>query len=138
MIRKRFLAEASHNHRHIKMKIEADLIEVSVYHYNPVKKNYYVKVSFIGTGMYINSFSVSQSKFDSKPWWVQPPKHFQGNRWVTTVDFDMNYDLWKIIETKAIDAVDNFNNETPIITKSRDTVLEDIDDGPIDLSDIPF
>lgn len=120
------------------MNIDSNLIEVSVYHYNPVKQNYYVKVSFLGTGMYINSFSVSNSKFEDRPLWVQPPKHYQGNKWVTTVDFDRNYDLWKIIENKAIEAVNAHKNEVPPMRSSRDTIATDIDDEPIDLSAIPF
>ncbi len=119
------------------MNIDSNLIEATVYHSNPVKDNYYVKIAFLGTGMYINSFSVQPSKFESKPYWVQPPKHWQGNKWVPTVDFEKSYDLWKIIETKCLDAVKAYSGPT-ITRKSNDVVLEDIDDGPIDLSDIPF
>lgn len=119
------------------MNIDHNLIEATVYHHNPVKEQYYVKIAFLGTGMYINSFSVKKSQFPSKPYWVQAPQHWQGNKWVATVDFDRNFDLWKIIETKSIDAVMSFANEKPIITrKSRDVVPEDID-GPIDLSILP-
>lgn len=123
--------------RHIKMNIDHNLIEATVYHHNPVKEQYYVKIAFLGTGMYINSFSVKKSQYPSKPFWVQPPQHWQGNKWVPTLDFDRNYDLWKIIETKSLQAVLDFRNEKPTITRrSSDVVLEDID-SPLDLSSLP-
>jgi len=121
------------------MNIEASLIEAEVYFSDPVKERYFVKITFLGTGMYINSFSVQTSQFEGKPYWVQPPKHRQGARWVPTVDFDKSYDLWQIIEIKALSAVEDYRNNKPAVTSnSKDIVLTDISDEPIDLSDIPF
>lgn len=130
---------SSRNQGTLRMNIDSNLIEATVYTHNPVKDMYYVKIAFLGTGMYINSFSVQKSQYESNPYWVQPPKHYQGNRWVTTVDFETSCDLWKIIEFKALEAVEAFRNEKPLMSKkSKDVVPEDIDEGPIDLSDIPF
>lgn len=121
------------------MQIEPSLIEAEVYFSDPIKDMYFVKVSFIGTGMFINSFSVMPSKYDGNEYWLQAPKHRQGTRYVPTVDFAKGYPLWKIVETKAFEAVKQFKSDrSPIPNSSRDIVLTDISDEPIDLSELPF
>lgn len=116
-------------------------IEASVYHGNFEKDMYFVKITFVGIGVYINSFSVMPTKFvDSDArWWVQPPKHRQARGWTPTVDFDKSYGLWSIIEEKAIKAVEQYKKDfVPITKESLDVVLEDISDEPINLDDLPF
>lgn len=116
-------------------------IEAIVYYGNLEKDMYFVKITFIGIGIFINSFSVLPSKFTdtNKQWWVQPPKHRQVGRWAGTVDFDKSYGLWPIIEEKAIEAVEQYKKDyAPMTNKSLDVVLEDISDEPINLDDLPF
>lgn len=120
------------------MDINPSLIEAKVYTGNTLTNSYFVKVTFLNAGMYINSFAVQPSKYGGTLW-VQPPKHYQANRWAFTVEFDKSGPLWKIIEAKCLEAVDVYKNERGIIIKpSRDVVLDDIDNEPIDLSSIPF
>lgn len=119
------------------MNIEPSLIEAEVYFSDPLKDRYFIKISFLGTGMYINSFSVQPSKFEDSPYWLQPPKHRQGMRWIPTVDFAKGYPLWQIIEEKAIKAVEQYKLDIPS-PNSKDVVLEDIDDKPINFDNLSF
>ena len=115
-------------------------IEADVYYGDADKDRYYVKITFVGTGMYINSFSVQPSKYENQPYWVQPPKHLQrGKGWTPTVDFDKSYPIWNVIEHKALEAVKRYKQEaTQDFAASKDDVIVDIPDGPITLDDIPF
>lgn len=119
------------------MQVDENLIEADVYFSDTKKNKYFVKVSFLSADMYINSFLVQPSQFPDSPWWVQPPKHFQGGRWVATVDFSKKSELWKVIQRKAIEAVEQ-DKHSFSKRMSADIVLKDIDNGPIDLSEIPF
>lgn len=119
------------------MEIEPTLIEAEAYYYDSAKDRYFIKVTFLGTGMYINSFSVQPSKFEGQPLWVQPPKHRQRGGYAPTVDFDKSYPLWKIVEEKAIEATKTYQ----ALNRNsgwKDTVVEDIPDEPINLDDIEF
>jgi hypothetical protein len=116
---------------------DPNTIEAEAYYYDPAKDRFFIKISFLGTGMYINSFSVQPSKYEDKPIWVQPPKHRQGSGWTPTVDFVKSYPLWRIIEQKAIEATKHYKAEEKRVSK-KDTVIRDIPDGPINLDDIQF
>ena len=102
-------------------------VEATVYYGDLKQDRYFVKISFIGTGVHINSFSVTKSQFNDG-WWVQPPKHRQGQRWTSTVDFDKSYPLWEEIEKRAIRAVELYKNGGE----------SGVEDKPITLEDIPF
>ena len=80
-------------------------IEATVYYGDTQQDRHFVKISFVGAGVHINSFSVSKSQFNDG-WWVQPPKHRQGSRYTSTVDFDKSYPLWQLVEQRAIEAVE--------------------------------
>jgi hypothetical protein len=112
-------------------------IEAEAYYYDPAKDRFFIKITFLGTGMFINSFSVQPSKFEDKPYWVQPPKHRQGGGWTPTVDFDKSYPLWGIIEDKAINAAKHYKAEEQRFSK-KDKVVEVNEDEPINLDNIPF
>jgi hypothetical protein len=118
------------------MQIEPSDIDVEVYAHDPNKERFFLKVTFNGMGMFINSFSVQPSKFENQEHWVQPPTHRQGQRWTQTVDFDKSYPLWNIIEKKSFQAVKDFLGEEARVAK--DKVIEPKDDEPINLDDIPF
>lgn len=113
---------------------EAEDIEAEVYQCDKAKDRYFVKVTFVGIGMYINSFSVMPSNYGG--YWVQPPKHRKGANWGDTVEFDQkHYPLWGIIERKALDAVALYKDE-PSTKPNVDTVQAN--PYPINLDDIPF
>jgi hypothetical protein len=112
-------------------------IEAKVYHADLSKDSYFVKVTFEGLGLFINSFSVRPSEYGG--YWVQPPKHYQRKGWTATVDFDKSFGLWQIVESKVLEAVANYSGDKNQTAKSsKDFVLTDISDEPINLDDIPF
>lgn len=112
-------------------------IEANVYFGDLSNDRYYVKITFVGIGIYVNSFSVMPSKFENQHYWVQPPKHLQkGKGWTPTVDFDKSYPIWEEIERKAIEAVELYKAQDSSPTK--DVVIENIPEGPITLDNIPF
>lgn len=119
------------------MKTEPTSIEAEVYYHDPNKERYFVKITFAELGMFINSFSVQPSKYEGQPLWVQPPKHRQRNGYTPTVDFDKSYQLWEVIEQKALDAVAQFNN-TNTNSGGKDTLVETENGEVINLKDIPF
>lgn len=104
-------------------------IEASVYYGDLAKDKYFLKISFIGLGIYANSFLVQPTKFDAESkWWVQPPKHKQGSKWTATIDFDKTYPLWAEIEKKAVDAVELYKREQPTSIYKKDMVYNEIPD----------
>ena len=116
------------------MIIEPSYIEAEVYFYDHTKERFFVKITFVGMGMYINSFSIQASKFENQEYWVQPPKHRQGKGWTPTVDFDKGYQLWHIIEKKAVEAVKYYlSDEAKEPTKDR---VYPVLDEPISLDNI--
>lgn len=84
-------------------------VEANVYYGDIEQNRYFVKVSLLGTGVHINSISVSVSQL-TDGWWVQPPKHRQGSRWTSTIDFDKSYPLWELVEQRAMAAVELYKN----------------------------
>lgn len=100
-------------------------VEANVYYGDTEQNRYFVKVSLLGTGIHINSISVSVSQINDS-WWVQPPKHRQGSRYTSTVDFDKSYPLWELIEQRATAAVEIYKNGG----KPKPTAIV--------LNDIPF
>jgi hypothetical protein len=119
------------------MQIDPSAITAEVYFCDSEKERFFVKVGFEGTGMWINSFSVTTSKYEDVEWWVQAPAHRQNGGFVPTVDFAKGFPLWKIIQDKAIEAVEKCKSNGYSLSK-KDTVVEEIPDGPITLDDIPF
>lgn len=121
------------------MQVEPEFIEAEVYHAQADQEHFFVKVTFVGMGMFINSFTVRPSKFEDQTWWVQPPKHRQGKGWTATVDFDKSYPTWGIIEQKVAEAVELYKNSSPPVTPSQKDEVVDVDlDKPITLDDIKF
>lgn len=119
------------------MDIVPTAITAEVYFCDPEKDRFFVKINFHGVGMWINSFSVTPSKYEAMEWWVQPPAHRQSKGWVPTVDFAKGYPIWKIIEEKSIQAVEKVKANGYTLS-NKDVVIEDIPDGPVNLDDIPF
>lgn len=112
-------------------------ITADVYYSDPEKERFYVRIAFPDSGMYINSFSVMPSKFEGEKYWVQPPKFRKKGGWGEYVEFNKSSYLWSVIEQKARNAVEEFKKVQPE-SSTKDTIVEDIPDGPITLDDIPF
>lgn len=120
------------------MTIEEADIDAEVYAHDPNKNRFFIKVSFNGIGMYINSFSVLESKFENQEYWVQPPAHFQGKGWKPTVEFDKtHYPTWNIIEQKCLQAAKDYIGEEERVNPPSNT-SQILSDEPISLDDIPF
>lgn len=87
----------------------------------------YVKISFIGLGMYINSFKVTRSK-NFEGYVVYPPSHSQRGRGLTpSVEFDKSQlQLWSVIERTALQAFTTWKESegdfNTAIAKSSDYV----------------
>ncbi len=88
-----------------KIKSELQDIVAEVYAGNVELEWCYVKITFVGLGMYINSFKVTRSK-KSGELVVYPPSHFHKARGLTsTVEFDKSQlQLWFLIERIAVQA----------------------------------
>ena len=93
-------------------------IEIEVYYAKPDEDKYFIKVKFVGLGMYINSFSVQPSENNSE-YAVYPPSHKQkdkrtgGFKWASTVDLEKEHPLRLLIERRAIEAVGQYKLENP-------------------------
>lgn len=94
---------------------------------------YRVKVSILDLGMYINGMMVypPNAKFDQ--WGVTPPSRPAGRgKYAFIVEFNKKEALWGEIYDKCVEVAQlEYQN-------SKDEVLTDIPDGPINLDDIPF
>lgn len=119
------------------LSLEKDDIEAFIYHCDAEKDRYYARITFLGIGLFLNSFSVMPSRYEGQEYWVQPPKQKTGVAWKTIAEFDRSYPLWDIIEQKILEAVKHYKSDMPL-PRIKDVVVEDIPDDPITLDDIPF
>lgn len=93
-------------------------IEIVVYYAKPDEDKYFIKVIFVGLGMYINSFSVMPSE-NNNEYAVYPPSHRQmdkrtgGFKWTPTVDLEKEHPLRLLIEQRAIEAVGQYKLDNP-------------------------
>lgn len=113
------------------MDVDEEYIEAEAYYKDPSKDRYFVKITFIGLDMFINSFVVQPTRYEGQPLWVQEPKYMKQNKWVAHVEFNKHSKLWKIIEDKARQAVALYKDE-PVVVETINTGV------PINLDDIPF
>jgi len=100
---------------------------------------YRVKVSLPDDGIYINGMVVFPPNEVKHDWYVQPPSKPGGRgKWVGIIEFNKKHSLWDDVHDACVDAVKAFIKDEE--EKVKDVVLDDITDGPIDLSgiDIPF
>jgi hypothetical protein len=102
-----------------------------------IGNGYRVKVSLLDLGVYINGMVVFPPSEEHDDWSVMTPARPAGRgKYARIVEFNKKLPLWEEVYVACVDAVKadpEFNNE-----QVKDVVLEDIDDGPIDLSNIPF
>ena len=92
---------------------------------------YRVKVSILDLGMYLNGCRVLPPNGE-RSWTVYPPQVQVYGRYIDVVEFNKKLPLWQEVCEAAIEAVKAYS------TESRDFVLKDISDEPINLDDIPF
>jgi len=102
----------------------------------------YVKVTLDG-GVYISGIKVKEStKFPGEVW-TQMPTYKAGKEWKRYIEIAGSCKLGQAIY-QAIEDVCRprlFGDEDPSSSRrsqSKDVVIVDIDDGPINLDDIPF
>lgn len=97
------------------------------------KNGYRVKVSILDIGLYINGMMIYPPDDDHRDWSVLTPARPAGRgKYAHIVEFNKKLPLWDEVYEACVNAV------KLELSQSRDVVLADIDDGPIDLSAIPF
>lgn len=107
--------------------------------YAQAKEFHYAKVEI--DGVFISGIKVSRSMKFPDQLWIQMPAYKQGSKWKRYIeianDSEFGQAIYDAIEQAASPKVLGIAT-TAANHVSRDMVLEDIDDGPIDLSQIPF
>lgn len=120
-------------------------IEASVH--KQINTGYRVKVSLLDFGMYINGAMVFPPNPEHADWAVYMPAQRAGRgKYAYIVEFNKKLPLWSSVYDACIKAVElelTFQEANPnIVTSTRsfyqDIAPTDIDDEPIDLSNIPF
>lgn len=96
-----------------------------------VKFGYRVKVWDKEMGIYINGMMVYPPNPKYSEWGVTPPG-VPGVPGKFLVEFNKKLPLWEEIKEKCIEVAQIEHSNT------KDVVVEDIPDGPINLDDIPF
>ena len=113
-------------------------IEASVH--KPINGGFRVKAELKEIGLYINGMVVYPPNDKHEDWQVLSPAVKYGFKYAKIIEFDGKLPLWKELRESCIEAVKLYTseNDTQYTTKGRDVVLDDIEDGPVDLSGIPF
>ena len=113
--------------------------EVRAEVHKEIHEGFRVKLLMHDIGLFINGIR------------VYPPNEKHPDKWVVLtpsimkariIELNPSLPLWGMIQKACIDAVSEYKqgNPTPssYSNQSKDVVPEDIDDGPIDFSSIPF
>lgn len=111
----------------------------------PLKDSYRVKLSEHNIGMFINGMVVYPPNDKNKDWGVLTPSIRLGRGFIRPFEFNGKKPMWLEIKEACINAVKLYLGDNGIghqaksyTAPSGDTVLLDIEEGPIDLSEIPF
>ena len=112
--------------------IDEQLTEANVYRDKVLASGalmYLVKISFLDARLFISGITVQLSpKQPETGWWVQMPRTAAGGgRWYKPFEIDTNSELWQLIESKAILAVQAYIKEA-----------EEIKELAPDLGDMQF
>ena len=100
-----------------------------------LKQGYRVKVSILDLGVYINGMVVFQPNEDHTEWSVMTPALRSGKgKYTHVVEFNKKMPLWEEVYLQCVDAVKLHISDG----RALDVVITEIDDGPINLDDIPF
>ena len=115
------------------------MYSISASIYTKAKGFHYVKVEI--DGVFISGIKVSRSTKFPDQLWIQMPAYKQASKWKRYIeianDSKLGQAIYDAIEQAAKPVIFGDTNPTPMQI-SQDVVLEDIEDGPIDLSQIPF
>lgn len=94
------------------MQIDESYIESEVYTTTKDKSGkdiFFVKISFLDVGFYINSITVKHSpKYPEKGLWVQPPKYTYKGQWKQHLEFSGDSSFWKLIEEVTLKAIHDY------------------------------
>lgn len=118
------------------------MYDIQVETYKTKDQFHYVKVEI--DGLYISGIKVSTSTKYPNSLWIQMPSYKQGPSWKRYIesrkDSVLGQAIYKAIETHMSPIVFGGGEQMDNTPRpaSKDVVLEDIEDGPIDLSEIPF
>ncbi|MFZ1360753.1 MAG: hypothetical protein WAS27_01845 [Candidatus Saccharimonadales bacterium] len=110
------------------------MVEAEVH--KAVGEGYRVKALILGIGQYINGMMVYPPNSKHDEWVIYTPTVGKSR----IVEFRGEAPIWKQIRDACIVAVKAHINEGGMQQKSyrsRDVVIQDIPDGPVDLSGIP-
>lgn len=110
----------------------AKLYTLSAEYHKQVKNGAYrIKISLPELGMYINGILAYPPSAERKEWVVYPPaQHLGRGKYITLLEFNKKLPLWQEIESACIDEAKN------VSLQSKDILIDDISDEPIDLRDI--
>lgn len=123
------------------MSDQLTIKEVSVEVHKEIYEGWRVKLLIPSIGLYINGMRVYPPN-DKHPdkWIVLTPTYPNGKGRI--VEFNPNLELWKLVQERSIEAVKEHTVGDPVPPAyhrtTQDVVIDDIDDKPIDLSEIPF
>lgn len=113
--------------------------EVKAQFHKEIHEGFRVKILIPDIGLYINGTRVYPPNAKHPDKWVVLTPSIMKTR---IIELNPNLPLWGMIQKACIDAVSEYklSNSTPSSsgTQGRDVVPEDIPDGPIDFSEIPF
>jgi hypothetical protein len=119
--------------------VEAEVYRETVINGTPV---FLVKVKMLEIGTYISGIRVQESP--NRPQdglWVQMPSSKVGYKYIRIIECSSNSPFFEIVERKARQAVEQYigGKDKPYPTiKDEELVSAKVDDGRIDLDDIPF
>lgn len=113
--------------------------EVKVEVHKEIHEGWRVKLLIPSVGLYINGMRVyPPNEKHPNEWVVITPSYGKGR----IVEFNPHLELWGLVRDACIDAVKEHTAGDPVPPAyhrtSQDVVPDDIDDKPIDLSEIPF
>ncbi len=112
-----------------------EIYEVDAAVHMPLSKGFRVKANIRGLGIYINGIVVFPPDAKSDKWEFRSPatKDNKSGKWSSLIEFDTKMPLWKELTSVCFQAVQDYieqNNYRNLAT-TRDEVIEDIDDEPI-------
>lgn len=112
--------------------------------HKPLNDGFRVKAEEHNIGMFINGMVVFPPNEKHDDWKVMTPASKYGFRYVHYVEFNSKLPLWQELYIACVEAVklylanDNSEGSNSYVSASGDVVLTDIEDKPINLSEIPF
>ena len=95
-----------------KIVIDPEAAEAHVYYdFTNTKGHhvYLVKLSLKDAGIYINSITVQPSSKDPTRPWVQAPRFNIKGKWIWPLQIEKEKQLWKLIQSLALQAVTEFS-----------------------------